>query len=48
MGANIIIFSKISKEYFKVVTVDFDDLAVSDFAINQDACYYLSLLVLNR
>ena len=48
MGANIIIFSKISKEYFKTVTVDFDDLAVADFSVNEDAGNHLSLLVLKR
>ena len=48
MGANIIIFSKITKEYFKAFTVDFDDLAVADFSVNEDTCYHLSLLVLNR
>ena len=30
MGANIIIPSEISKEYFKVI--DFEDAAVADFA----------------
>lgn len=30
MGANIIIFSEISKEYFKVI--DFEDAAVADFS----------------
>ena len=44
MGANIIIFSEISKEYIKVI--DFEDAAVVDFAakIIQVSVYYTTLV----